>query len=64
MKKNIFYALDAFSSFIWSKLIEYREVGKVIEYIVQVTNVEKDRATKDIYEFVLKLKEIGVIKIV
>lgn len=64
MKKNVFYALDTFSSFIWRNIEEFKELNKVVEEIVNVTGVDKKVAMTDIKQFIFKLKDAEVINIV
>lgn len=63
MVENSFFALDRFSTYIWSEIKEEKNIERVINKVSKECNMEEEVVRKDISSFVLELEKVGILVI-
>ena len=58
---NSVYTLNETGAFIWEQIDGKRTAGEIIDHLIQEYEIDKDSATKDVFDFIENMKEFLII---
>lgn len=58
---NSVYTLNETGAFIWEQIDGERTIDKIIDLVIQEYDIDKDSASKDVYDFIANMQKFLII---
>lgn len=63
LKSSIYYGLDPVGTMLWNLLREPRPIGELREALLREFEVEPERCERDLFDFLARMREEGLIEV-